>query len=197
MCCLILSAGLLKYAVLIKLCILGLTPKATAIYNCFYEGTFAFFTHRHLLHSSFYLSWVLFRPRGHYFTLCQGHHQDIFHSLVNDVYPHWNINLHFIISYELYKHDKLMKMVLPPDAIKCRMKRNAIDLFSHACQFLLVLCFSFIWIASTRIFESFTLLFPMLFHNVQQVIHVIVHLSLRPQLRNGLKDLFKSESSYI
>ena len=107
------------------------------------------------------------------------------------------ISIYISISHELYKHDKLMKMVLRPDAIKCRMKRNAIDLFSHACQFLLVLCFSFIWIASTRIFESFTLLFPMLFHNVQQVIHVIVHLSLRPQLRNGLKDLFKSESSYI
>ena len=107
------------------------------------------------------------------------------------------ISIYVSISYELYKHDKLMKMVLRPDAIKCRMKRNAIDLFSHVCQFLLVLCFSLIWIASTRIFESFTLLFPMLFHNVQQVIHVIVHLLLRPQLRNGLKDLFMSESSYI
>ena len=100
------------------------------------------------------------------------------------------ISIYVLISYELYKHDKLMKMVLRPDAIRCRMKRNAIDLFSHACQFLLVLCFSFIWIASTRIFESFTLLFPILFHNVQQVIHVLVHLSLRPQLRKGIKDLF-------
>ena len=100
------------------------------------------------------------------------------------------ISIYILISYELYKHDKLMKMVLPPDAIKCRMKRNAIDLFSHACQFLLVLCFSLIWIASTRIFESFTLLFPILFLNVQKVIHVLVHLSLRPQLRKGIKDLF-------
>ena len=100
------------------------------------------------------------------------------------------ISIYILISYELYKHDKLMKLVLHPDAIKCRMKRNAIDLFSHACQFLLVLCFSLIWIASTRIFESFTLLFPILFHNVQQVIHVLVHLSLRPQLRKGIKDLF-------
>ena len=101
------------------------------------------------------------------------------------------MSIYVSISHELYRHDKLMKTVLHPDAIKCRMKRNAIDLFSHACQFLLVLCFSLMWIASTRIFESFTLLFPMLFHSVQQVIHVIVHLSLRPQLRKGFKDLFR------
>ena len=55
-CFLILAASLLKYALLIKVFVAGLTPKATVTYSCFYEGTFAFFTHRHLLLSSFYLS---------------------------------------------------------------------------------------------------------------------------------------------
>ena len=100
------------------------------------------------------------------------------------------ISMYCLISYELYKHDKLMTMVLRPDAIKRRMKKNATDLFSHACQFFLVLCFTIIWIVSARTLVSFTLLFPMLFHNLQQVIHVFVHIFLRSQMRNELKDIF-------
>ena len=99
------------------------------------------------------------------------------------------ISIYISISYELYKNDRLMEMVLRPDAIKRRMKRNAVDFFSHVCQFFLVLFFSLIWIASTRIFKSFTLVFPMLFHTVQQVLYVIVHITLRPQMRKEIKDL--------
>ena len=35
---LILGVGLLQYTMAIKVVVMGLTPKATSAYNCFYEG---------------------------------------------------------------------------------------------------------------------------------------------------------------
>ena len=37
-CLLILGVGILQYAVATKVVVMGLTPKATSAYNCFYEG---------------------------------------------------------------------------------------------------------------------------------------------------------------
>ena len=34
----ILGVGLLQYTVAIKVVVMGLTPKATSAYNCFYAG---------------------------------------------------------------------------------------------------------------------------------------------------------------
>ena len=96
---LFLAVCLLKYTLGIKLFVMGLTPKATTIYNCFYEGnsdvlclsTFMNFMFAMILLKLCSLS----RPRRHHSTSCQGLNQDMVHSLVDGLYPDRNIHLYF------------------------------------------------------------------------------------------------------
>ena len=74
--------------------------------------------------------------------------------------------------------------------IRLRMRKNAIDLFSHMYKFGMELGFQAIIFLNIRKSGSVSFLFPMLFHNCLQVLNVLVHLLFSSNLRKEIKALF-------
>ena len=93
---LILAFSLLSHLLIFKIFTLGLTPQATFAYNCFCEENSS------KDHRSEFVKNVI-------------RSTDV---VIFAIITLGEMTIYVIISYELYKHDKLMKMVLRQDEIK-------------------------------------------------------------------------------
>ena len=93
---LILAFSILSYLLMFKIFTMGLTPQATFAYNCFCKENSSWD------HVSDFVKNVI-------------RSTDV---MILAIMTLGEMTIYFIISYELYNHDKLMKMVLRQDDIR-------------------------------------------------------------------------------
>ena len=107
------------------------------------------------------------------------------------------------ISYELYKHDKLMKMVLSDEVIKQRHIKNVINLMSQICRFILEILFTlslFIhakYVNEMAAFSTGRYLRAGIYHIIMQGLWAIIHLSLSQPLKIEIFVIINSLSNNI
>ena len=93
------------------------------------------------------------------------------------------------IMYELYIHDKLMKLVLRPEAVKKRMRKNAVDLLGHMCQFLLEITSLVILLCCVKYSASESMFAPALFAVAQTGIIPVLHIAMSPAKQEEIKSV--------
>ena len=91
------------------------------------------------------------------------------------------------ITYELYTHDKLMRLVLREEEIRKRMRRNAISLFSHMCQFMLEISWLVIVVLCRRMFNSTAMLAPVALTVVQNALTSLLHIAMSPAKQTQIR----------
>ena len=143
-----------------KLIALGIKPKATLVYSCLHEGSSGNQDH--------VPTWHLVVSMIGLLTLTE-------------------MIIYGVISHELFMHDKLMRLIMREEVLKQRFKRNVIDLFSHISRFVLELILTGVIVASTSLLPSLSLMVPVVFQNLLQLVQAVLHISLSDALRKEIK----------
>ena len=98
--------------------------------------------------------------------------------------------IYISISYDLFKHDKLMKMVLPKEVIRQRHIKNAVDLTSQICRFILEILFTILIFISAKYFKhKAALSTPAVYHIILQGLCSIIHILLSQPLKSEIKEI--------
>ena len=96
-----------------------------------------------------------------------------------------------LISFELYKHNKLMKMVLSEETIRQRHTQNAVNLITQICHFILEISFTAFILNFVKNVEPMTTLgTPGVWHIIKQGSWPIIHLILSQHLKSEIKEIF-------
>ena len=94
------------------------------------------------------------------------------------------------IVYDLYAHDKLMKLVMRDEDFKRRQRKNTVCLLAHMCQFLLKVSFLVITAICVKHFDFTLMLAPGLSVFFLTASTSLLHVAMSSAMQTEISKLF-------
>ena len=146
----------------------GLKPRATLIYSCLKEG--------------------------HQYSEKEARKVPVF-LISAAILISTEVLIYCRIVYDLYTHNKVMRLVLREETMKKRLQQNVINLTGHICQFILKMAWLLMIFLSMKAFDSFVHYGPAVFAMAQQVLNPMLHIAMSPTMRAAICKIYNNVKS--
>ena len=106
--------------------------------------------------------------------------------------------IYCFITYELYKHNKLMKMILSDEAVRQRHTKNAVNLVSQMYRFVLETIFILlVFICNKYLYGGAAPQILNTSHILMEGLWAIMHLTLSQKMKSEMRSNFEAISNCL